>query len=103
MMRAIPEAGQSVRVRNRPAAVRDVRTFRRADGPPTHLVHVECIDGWGFPPEDQVVWEHEWQAEVLTGAGLPRVDDPHRRPTHRSASPRSSTRCDGRHSPVYPA
>jgi superfamily II DNA or RNA helicase len=70
----IPQPGQAVLVRGRPATVRDVSPFT-GDGPAVHLVDVEYFDGIEFPAEDTVLWECELDAEVLSGGGLPRVDD----------------------------
>ena len=70
----IPEAGMAVLVRGRPAAVRDVRSHE-TDGPVAHLVDVEYLDGSDFPGTDSVLWEREIDARILTGGGLPRIDD----------------------------
>jgi len=70
----IPEPGQAVLVRGRPAAVRDVRA-QTGNEAATHLVEVEYLDGWEFPPEDTVLWEAEIDARVLQGGGLPRIQD----------------------------
>lgn len=71
---AIPEPGQAVLVRGRPAAVRDVRA-QTGNEAAAHLVEVEYLDGWEFPGEDTVLWEAEIDARVLQGGGLPRVGD----------------------------
>jgi superfamily II DNA or RNA helicase len=70
----IPEPGQAVLVRGRPAAVRDVRS-QTGNELATHLVEVEYLDGWEFPAEDTLLWEAEVDARVLHGGGLPRVAD----------------------------
>jgi len=71
---ALPEEGQAVLVRGRPAAVRGVSAHGH-DGEVTHLVDVEYLDAWDFPAEDSVLWEREIGAQVLKGGGLPRVDE----------------------------
>jgi hypothetical protein len=71
---AIPEEGQAVLVRGRPAAVRNVRS-QTGNEAAAHLVEVEYLDGWEFPGEDTVLWEAEIDARVLQGGGLPRVGD----------------------------
>jgi superfamily II DNA or RNA helicase len=78
----IPEPGQAVLVRNRPAAVRERIEHTGAVTRETfHLIDVEYLDGWDFPAEDRIVWEREWKAEILRDAGLPRgIDDPSARP-----------------------
>lgn len=70
----IPEPGQAVLVRGRPAPVRDVRA-QTGNEAAAHLVEVEYLDGWEFPGEDTVPWEAEIDARVLQGGGLPRVGD----------------------------
>jgi ERCC4-related helicase len=75
----IPESGQAVLVRRRPAVVRDVEPSK--NGPSTiHRVEVEYLDGWNHPPEDNILWELERDAAILTRAGLPRIDDPQSQP-----------------------
>lgn len=79
---SIPEPGQAVLVRGRPAAVRE--RVEHADAVTREVysvVDVEYLDGWDFPGEDRVIWEREWNAQVLRDAGLPRdLDDPSVRP-----------------------
>jgi len=68
----LPEHGQAVVVRGRPASVQAVRPHANG-GPTVHLVDVEYLDGWDFPADDTVLWEVEVGARVLPGGGLPRV------------------------------
>ena len=69
----IPEPGQAVLVRGRPAAVRDVRA-QTGNEAGRHLVEVDCLDGWEFPAEDTILWERR-STRGLRGGGLPRVGD----------------------------
>ena len=79
---SVPEPGQAVLVRGRPAAVRDrIEHVDAATRQTFHLVDVEYLDGWDFPGEDRVVWEREWKPAILRDAGLPRgLDDLSQRP-----------------------
>src|SRR5262245_44073717 len=69
----IPEPGQAVLVRGRPAVVGDVRAHQ-SNGAAVHLVEVEYFDEWDFPAEDTVLWETEVEARVLREVGLPQID-----------------------------
>ncbi|MCY3019547.1 MAG: DISARM system SNF2-like helicase DrmD [Planctomycetota bacterium] len=69
-----PRPGQMVIVRNRPAVVRDV--LAKEELPTerqTHLVRVEYIDGWQHPEADEIVWEREVGAQILSSLSLPGV------------------------------
>ena len=69
----VPEPGQAVLVRGRPAAVRERLDHTDAATQETfHVVDVEYIDGWDFPGEDRLIWEREWGARILRDVGLPR-------------------------------
>ena len=69
----VPEQGQAVLVRGRPAAVREcIGHVDAATQEPFHVVDIEYIDGWDFPGEDRVVWEREWGTQILRDVGLPR-------------------------------
>lgn len=70
----IPEPGNAVSVRGRPATVQGVRRHDNGVGS-CHLVEVEYLDTWEFPAQDTLVWEREVDARVLVGAGWPRLDD----------------------------
>nr|MBA3824000.1 DEAD/DEAH box helicase [Ktedonobacterales bacterium] len=66
----IPQPGQMVTLRARPALVRDVVSY----GTPTlHAVEVEYIDGWDHPSTDRVVWQHERNTRVHIGHTMPTV------------------------------
>lgn len=73
----VPEPGQAVLVRGRPAAVRErIEHIHAVTRETFHVVDVEYLDGWDFPGDDRLVWEREWKAEILRDAGLPRgIDD----------------------------
>jgi len=74
-----PEVGQLVRVRNRPAIVRNVFTTKADDlvleavQEQKHLVEVEYIDGWNYPSEDKIIWEYEVNPKVLSEVELPDI------------------------------
>src|SRR6266851_7767807 len=76
----IPQAGQTVIVRNRPALVRSVDERAHPSMAATHEVQVEYIDGWSHPESDFLIWELERGARVVASLAIPRVDDPHQLP-----------------------
>src|SRR6266704_5687333 len=73
---AIPQAGQTVIVRNRPALVRSVDERSHPSMPATHEVQVEYIDGWSHPESDYLIWELERGARVVASLAIPRIDEP---------------------------
>lgn len=79
---ALPHAGQTVYVRNRPALVRAVETHQYQSMPALHEVLVEYIDGWSHPDSDSLIWEREQGARVLHSLATPRVDQPDQPPDH---------------------
>ena len=72
----IPQAGQTVIVRNRPALVRSVDERTHPSMAATHEVQVEYIDGWPHPNSDYLIWELERGARVVASLAIPRVDEP---------------------------
>jgi SNF2 family DNA or RNA helicase len=71
--KTIPKPGQSILVRNRPAVVRDVRAFSSPTTVAAHAVQVDYLDGWSHPEADQVIWEREVGARVISSLTLPRI------------------------------
>src|SRR5260370_3546387 len=76
----IPQAGQTVIVRNRPALVRSVDERTHPSMAATHEVQVEYIDGWPHPDSDYLIWELERGARVVASLAIPRVDEPDQLP-----------------------
>jgi superfamily II DNA or RNA helicase len=73
---SIPQAGQTVIVRNRPALVRSVDERTHPSMAATHEVQVEYIDGWPHPHSDYLIWELERGARVVASLAIPRIDEP---------------------------
>jgi superfamily II DNA or RNA helicase len=62
----VPDIGQCVLVRNRPAIIRNKNeSVGNRDGVKTHLLDVEYIDGYGYPSDDRIVWERETGAQFF--------------------------------------
>src|SRR5260370_16239829 len=76
----IPQAGQTVIVRNRPALVRSDDERSHPSMPTTHEVQVEYIDGWSHPESDYLIWELERGARVVASLAMPRIDAPENYP-----------------------
>jgi hypothetical protein len=38
-----------------------------------HAVQVDYLDGWSYPDADQVIWEREVGARVISSLTLPRI------------------------------
>src|SRR6266571_7075313 len=72
----IPQAGQTVIVRNRPALVRSVDERSHPSMPATHEVQLEYIDGWSHPESDYLIWDLERGARVVASLAIPRIDEP---------------------------
>jgi superfamily II DNA or RNA helicase len=71
----IPKAGQMVHVRNRPGVVRDVIPFSSSAGESTHAVSVEYFDGWLHPAAEEVIWEREVGARIVSNLAIPRISE----------------------------
>jgi superfamily II DNA or RNA helicase len=69
-----PQQGQLVSLRKRPAIVRDAQqkidlnTSQVLD-----ILRVEYIDGWDFPTEDNILWQREVGARILSEVTLPDI------------------------------
>lgn len=70
-----PKAGQMVVVRNRPAIARDVDASSSRATEAVHAVYVEYLDGWFHPEADQVIWEREAGAKVISSLTLPKIGE----------------------------
>lgn len=70
----IPQPGQMVVVRQRPAVVRDVKKYSSNNNPGCHGVQVEYLDGWLYPEVDNLVWEREVNPQIVKGNLLPKID-----------------------------
>ena len=73
----VPEIGQFVRVRKRPAIVRNKVEFSEATtSKRLHMLDIEYFDGYDHPPEDRVVWEKEIGATPYSVLDFPNIDNP---------------------------
>lgn len=71
----VPKPGQNILVRNRPAVVRDVRSFSSPIMAAAHSIQIEYLDGWSHPEVDQVIWEREVGNRVISSLTLPKIGD----------------------------
>ncbi|MGA9621318.1 DISARM system SNF2-like helicase DrmD [Methanoregula sp.] len=70
----VPDIGQCVLVRNRPAIIRNKKeSVGNRDGVKTHLLDVEYIDGYGYPSDDRIVWERETGAQFFPVYDFPEL------------------------------
>jgi SNF2 family DNA or RNA helicase len=70
----VPDIGQCVLVRNRPAIIRNKKeSVGNRDGVKTHLLDIEYIDGYGYPSDDRVVWERETGAQFFPAYDFPEL------------------------------
>ncbi|MBU4501155.1 MAG: DISARM system SNF2-like helicase DrmD [Nanoarchaeota archaeon] len=75
------EQGQLVIVRRRPAIVREIKSFEDEFTKETqNILNVEYIDGWNFPLEDNIIWERERGAKILSSVTLPDVSGTNSKP-----------------------
>jgi len=73
-MNSIPEIGQFTNIRKRPALVRNVETFKESrSGQDLHMIDVEYIDDYSYPPEDKLIWEREVGAKTLKILDYPDI------------------------------
>lgn len=70
----LPREGMLATVRNRRAVITSVEEFPGAEGEVSRLVDLQYMDATA-PPVDQVLWEHEPNADVVEPRRLPRVDE----------------------------
>ena len=70
----VPDIGQCVLVRNRPAIIRNKKeSVGNRDGVKTHLLDIEYIDGYGHPSDDKIVWERETGAKFFPAYDFPEL------------------------------
>ena len=70
----VPDIGQCVLVRNRPAIIRNKKeSVGNRDGVKTHLLDIEYIDGYGHPSDDRIVWERETGAQFFPAYDFPEL------------------------------
>ena len=63
-------------VRCRPAIVRDVIPSKNNTNVEiVHAVEVQYIDGWLHPEKDILIWEREYEVQIIQGNMLPKIDD----------------------------
>ncbi|WP_270771262.1 DISARM system SNF2-like helicase DrmD [Intestinibacter bartlettii] len=71
-----PKIGQMVIVRCRPAIVRDIIPSKNSTNVEIfHAVEVQYIDGWLHPEKDILIWEREYETQIIQGNMLPKIDD----------------------------
>lgn len=72
----VPNVGQMVIVRGRPAIVRDVMPSKNNTNIEIfNAVDIKYIDGWSHPESDIIIWEREYDTEIVKGNMLPNIDD----------------------------
>ncbi|KPI52020.1 hypothetical protein KW94_10625 [Clostridioides difficile] len=72
----IPTVGQMVIVRGRPAIVKDITPSKNSTNVELfHAIDVQYIDGWLHPERDILIWEREYEAEIVQGNMLPKIDN----------------------------
>lgn len=70
----IPNVGQMVIIRERPAVVEDINEYSTLDEV-LHAIEVRYLDGWSYPETDTVIWEREWSPKVIKGNMIPKIFD----------------------------
>lgn len=72
----IPTVGQMVIVRGRPAIVKDITPSKNSTNVEIfHAIDVQYIDGWLHPEKDLLIWEREYETEIVQGNMLPKIDN----------------------------
>ncbi|KAF5418607.1 MAG: RNA polymerase-associated protein RapA [Candidatus Methanogaster sp.] len=69
-----PQQGQLVSIRKRPAIVRDAQ--QKVDPNTSQVLDIlrtAYIDGWDFPSEDNILWQMEVGAKILSEVTLPNI------------------------------
>jgi len=70
----VPDIGQCVLVRNRPAIIRNKKeSIGNREGVKTHLLDIEYIDGYSHPSDDRIVWERETGAQFFPAYDFPEL------------------------------
>ena len=72
----VPEIGQYVLIRRRPAIVRNKFQFSdERTGYQYHMLDVDYIDGQQNPSDDQILWEREINAKSFEPIDFPNIED----------------------------
>jgi len=71
----IPEKGQLVLVRNRPAIVRDILKAKSDSKKDYHGIWIDYIDSFSNSKSEYVVWEIEHNTKIISKANLPRISE----------------------------
>lgn len=70
----VPDIGQCVLVRKRPAVVRNkIQSPGNRDGVKTHLLDVDYLDSYNYPASDKIVWEREIGADIYALHDFPEI------------------------------
>jgi len=70
----VPEIGQCVVVRNRPAIVRNkCESLGDREGSKIHLLDIEYLDGYNHPQEDRLIWEREISVRLFSIFDFPEI------------------------------
>lgn len=73
----VPEIGQYVIIRRRPAIVRNQIPFQDGQsGHQHHFIDIEYIDGYDYPTEDRIIWELEINQRAFHSLDFPTVASP---------------------------
>jgi len=80
LLMEVPEVGKYVIVRRRPGIIRNVVPIEDTSEGRLNLVEVDYIDGYEHPDEDRLIWEREFNANVLKVIDNPAINDPSSRP-----------------------
>lgn len=73
----VPDIGQCVLVRKRPAVVRNkIQSPGTRDGQKTHLLDVDYLDTYNYPGSDTIVWEREVGADIFALHDFPDIFPP---------------------------
>ncbi len=71
----IPEKGQLVLVRNRPAIVRDILKAKTENKKEYHGIWIDYIDSFSICKSEYIVWEVEHNTRIISKANLPRISE----------------------------
>ena len=73
----VPDIGQCVLVRKRPAVVRNkIQSPGTRFGQKTHLLDVDYLDTYNYPGSDTIVWEREVGAAIYALHDFPNIFPP---------------------------
>lgn len=70
----VPEIGQCVVIRNRPAIVRNkFESLGDREGSKIHLIDIDYLDGYNHPHEDRIIWEREISVQLFSIFEFPEI------------------------------